>query len=79
MKFKSLIFTLSTDDNLSGLAKVYTMAGWLDIGNLSSNLSHPLKFHLFLLNDIILSQRICYFVNAFFNHVFKLLNVICFI
>ena len=37
--FKSLIFTLSTDENFYVLVETYTMAGWLDVGTISSSLS----------------------------------------
>ena len=36
--FKSLIFTLSTDENLCVLVETYILVGWLDVGNISSNL-----------------------------------------
>ena len=31
--FKSLIFTLSTNENLCILAEAYILTGWLDVGN----------------------------------------------
>ena len=56
---------LSTDENLCVLAEAYILAGWLDVGNISSSLPNSLKFRLRNCLKLLRSLMVLYSVNAY--------------